>query len=58
MAGAPEEIEVERRRSKRTRLSGPSQIILTLKEGEDGEEIRREIEEFLDKKRNQSKPPI
>jgi Tfp pilus assembly protein PilZ len=58
MAEAPEEVGVERRRSKRTRLSGPSQIILTLKEGEDGEEIRREIEEFLDKKRNQSKPPI
>jgi hypothetical protein len=58
MAEAPEEVGVERRRSKRTRLSGPSQIILTLKEGEDGEEIRREFEEFLDKKRNQSKPPI
>ncbi len=58
MAEAPEEVEVERRRSKRTRTSGPSQIILTLKEGEYGEEIRREFEEFLDKKRNQSKPSI
>jgi hypothetical protein len=58
MAGASEEVGVERRRSKRTKLSGPSQNVLTLKEGEDGEEIRRESEEFLDKKRNQSKPPI
>jgi hypothetical protein len=57
--GAAEGEAMERKSSKRSRLYGPHQIVLSLDKDKTDEDIRKELEALLcERRRSQSRPSV